>query len=170
MRLLIIGASGSGKSTLARRMSQAEGLPLLDLDAIVWEPGKIAVQRPMADVCLDLDAFLVANDRWVVEGCYGDLAAHAAPRCSRLLFLNPGIEACVAHNTHRPWEPHKYASKDAQDAMLDTLQQWVRGYGERDDAWSLRAHRALFDAHAGDKRELVDPAAIAAYPAAYAAD
>lgn len=165
MRLLVIGNSGSGKSTLARRMSQAEGLPLLDLDAIVWEPGRIAVQRPMADVCLDLDSFLDANDRWVVEGCYGDLAAHAAPRCTRLLFLNPGIEACVAHNNRRPWEPHKYASKDAQDAILDTLQHWVRGYGERDDAWSLRAHRALLDGHAGDKRELVDPAAISAYPA-----
>ena len=53
-----------------------------------------------------------------------------------------------------------------QDAMLDTLQQWVRSYGERDDAWSLRAHRALFDAHPGAKRDLTDRAAPAAYPSA----
>ena len=43
MRLLVIGNSGSGKSTLAKRVADVERLPLLDLDAIVWEPGKIAV-------------------------------------------------------------------------------------------------------------------------------
>jgi len=165
VRLLVIGNSGSGKSTLARRVADVERLPLLDLDAIVWEPGKIAVQRPMAAVLADLERFLDTHDHWVVEGCYGDLAARAAPRCTLLLFLNPGIDACVDNNTRRPWEPHKYASPAEQDAMLDTLQQWVRSYGERDDAWSLRAHRALFDAHRGAKRELADRAAIAAYPA-----
>ena len=166
MRLLAIGNSGSGKSTLARRVAGADGLPLLDLDAIVWEPGRVAVQRPMDAVLADLDRFLDTHDRWVVEGCYGDLAARAAPRCTLLLFLNPGVDACVDNNTRRPWESHKYASPAEQDAMLDTLQQWVRSYGERDDAWSLRAHRALFDAHPGAKRELTDRAAIAAYPAA----
>ena len=165
MRLLVIGNSGSGKSTLARRTADAGQLPLLDLDAIVWAPGEIAVQRPMDAVLADLDRFLDAHDRWVIEGCYGDLAARAAPRCTLMLFLNPGIDACIDNNTRRPWEPHKYASQAEQDAMLDTLQRWVRAYGERDDAWSLRAHRALFDAHPGAKRELTDSAAIAAYVA-----
>lgn len=163
MRLLILGNSGSGKSTLAARLADSNALARLDLDTIVWEPGKIAVQRPMEAVVADLQAFMAAQPRWVIEGCYGDLAQHAAPHCTRLLFLNPGVDACLAHNLDRPWEPHKYASKTEQDAMLENLQAWVRGYTERGDAWSLRAHRAIFDAHAGDKVELTDPAAIAAY-------
>lgn len=163
MRWLVIGNSGSGKSTLARRIADARAWPLLDLDSIVWEPGKVAVQRPMPAVIADLDAFLDAHPQWVIEGCYGDLAGHAAPRCTRLLFLNPGIDACLANYRRRPWEPHKYASAAEQDAMLDHLQAWVRDYRVRDDAWSLRAHRALFDAHPGEKVELTDPAAIAAY-------
>lgn len=153
MKLLLFGNSGSGKSTLARRLAAEHGLAHLDLDSIVWEPGEVAVQRPGQVVVADLDAFLGANSRWVIEGCYGELVEAAAGHCTELVFLNPGLETCLAHNRQRPWEPHKYASKVEQDAMLDTLQQWVAGYYERDDAWSYRAHRRLFDGFAGTKRE-----------------
>lgn len=122
----------------------------------MWQPGQVAVQRPAQAVLADLDAFLGSNDRWVIEGCYGELVEAAAAHCTELVFLNPGLETCLAHNRQRPWEPHKYASKAQQDAMLDTLQQWVAGYYERDDAWSYRAHRRLFDGFAGPKTELRD--------------
>jgi adenylate kinase family enzyme len=42
MRLLIMGNSGSGKSYRARALAAQHGLVHLDLDTIVWEPGKIA--------------------------------------------------------------------------------------------------------------------------------
>ncbi|HQR40212.1 MAG TPA: shikimate kinase, partial [Blastocatellia bacterium] len=58
MRIAIFGNSGSGKSTLARRYVERYGLPLLELDDIVWEPGKIAVLRPESDIVSDLDAFV----------------------------------------------------------------------------------------------------------------
>jgi adenylate kinase family enzyme len=46
MKVLVFGNSGSGKSTYARALAARKGLAHLDLDSIVWEPGKIAVQRP----------------------------------------------------------------------------------------------------------------------------
>jgi adenylate kinase family enzyme len=153
MRILVFGNSGSGKTTLATQLAQQHGLAHLDLDAIVWEPGQVAVQRAPADIAASLDAFLAANERWVVEGCYGELVERAAPHCTELVFLNPGLEACLANNRRRPWEPHKYASPEAQDAMLANLQAWVSGYYERDDSWSYRAHRAIFDAFPGNKSE-----------------
>lgn len=153
MRALIFGNSGSGKSTLAKRFAARHGCAHLDLDTIVWEPGRIAEARPMERVLADLDAFIAQHDAWVIEGCYGDLVEHAAHACTELLFLNPGREACLANNRRRPWEPHKYDSPAKQDAMLDNLQAWVSGYYERDDAWSYAAHRRLFDAHAGEKTE-----------------
>ena len=151
---MIFGHSGSGKSTLAKRLSQERGLPHLDLDSIVWEPGQIAVQRRPESIAASLQEFLAAHGRWVIEGCYGELVQAASQRCTELMFLNPGLETCLEHNRRRPWEAHKYASKEAQDAMLENLQTWVAAYYERQDPWSYVAHRRIFDTFAGPKTEL----------------
>ena len=157
MRVVIFGNSGAGKSTLARQLAQDHALAHLDLDSIVWEPGQVAVQRAPGAVMSALADFIAAHPAWVIEGCYGELVQAAAAHCSELIFLNPGRQACLAHNQQRPWEPHKYASPDAQEAMLANLQAWVAGYYERDDAWSYRAHRQLFDRFGGHKREVTHP-------------
>ena len=157
MKYLIFGNSGSGKSTLARRLATAHAIAHLDLDSIVWEPGQIAVQRSRQAVLCDLQAFIETQKNWVIEGCYGELVQAAAPHATQLLFLNPGLDTCLAHNQNRPWEPHKYACKAEQDAMLENLQAWVAGYYTRDDDWSLASHRRIFDAYAGDKLELTAP-------------
>lgn len=153
MRILVFGNSGSGKTTLARRLAERHGLARLDLDSIVWEPGGAAVQRPAQAIAASLDAFVSAHERWVVEGCYGELVEAASRQCTLLVFLDPGIDACLRRNRERPWEPHKHASPAEQDAMLGTLQAWVAGYRERDDPWSWQAHRRIFDAFAGRKIE-----------------
>lgn len=156
MRTIVYGNSGSGKSTLARKLSAEHDLAYLDLDAIVWEPGQVAMMRAPEAIEASLDAFLDGHARWVIEGCYGELVEAAAPRCTQLVFLNPGLEACLANNRRRPWEPHKYASPEEQDAMLDNLQAWVRDYYTRQDQWSYAAHRRIFDAFPGAKTEIVD--------------
>jgi adenylate kinase family enzyme len=153
MRILVYGNSGSGKTTYAQALAAAHGLAHLDLDTIVWEPGQIAVPRDPQAIAASLYAFLAAEPRWVIEGCYGELVESAAPHCTELIFLNPGRDACLANNRRRPWEPHKYASIEQQDAMLATLQAWVAEYYTRDDAWSYAAHRRIFAAHDGAKSE-----------------
>ena len=153
MRILVFGNSGSGKSTLAARVAAQHALAHLDLDAIVWEPGKIAVQRPAQAISASLADFISSHERWVIEGCYGELVEVAASHCTELVFLNPGLDACLENNRRRPWEPNKYASKDAQDAMLDNLQAWVADYYERQDPWSYYFHRRIFDAFQGAKKE-----------------
>ena len=149
-RLVVMGNSGSGKSTYAKRA----GLPHLDLDTLAWDPGP--KRRPVAASAREIEAFLRANQEWVIEGCYADLLALALPRCTQLVFLNPGVARCIAHARARPWEPHKYASKAEQDANLPMLEGWIREYETRADEFSLRAHRALFDGFGGEKLELQD--------------
>jgi adenylate kinase family enzyme len=153
MRTLVFGNSGSGKSTLAKQLALAHGLAHLDLDAIVWETDKVAVLRPPEAISASLEAFLSGHARWVIEGCYGELVEAASGQCTELVFLNPGLETCLEHNRRRPWEPHKYASKEEQDAMLGNLQAWVTGYYERKDQWSYHAHRQIFESFAGRKSE-----------------
>lgn len=155
MRFAIVGNSGSGKSTLARALCERFNLPLLELDCIVWEPGQIAVLRDRAAIEADLLAFLRQHESWVVEGCYAELIQLVLGASPELIFLNPGEDACVENCRRRPWEPHKYATPEAQGNMLVNLMAWVRDYYRRDDEWSLLAHRRVFDAYAGMKRECV---------------
>ncbi len=107
MKVLVFGNSGSGKSTYARALATREGLAHLDLDSIVWEPGKIAVQRPRESVAASLRSFIDSQSAWVIEGCYGELVRAVLAHCTLLVFLNPGRDACLANNLKRTWEPHK---------------------------------------------------------------
>ncbi len=160
-RYVLVGNSGSGKSTLALRLARTGGLAHLDLDTLAWEPVTPPRRRPIADSVREVTSFMGATEDWVIEGCYSDLLEAALGRCTRLLFLNPGIEACIANARLRPWEPHKYPSKEAQDANLEMLVGWIRDYETRRDTFSLAAHRALFEGFAGDKIELTSREAIA---------
>jgi adenylate kinase family enzyme len=153
MRVLVFGNSGSGKSTHARSLADRDGVPHFDLDSIVWEPNQIAVLRSPEAIRQSLEQFLATHDRWVIEGCYGELVEAAAPHCTQLVFLNPGLATCLANNADRPWEPHKYASAEEQNAMLPILRAWVTDYYQRTDQWSYQAHRRIFDAHGGVKIE-----------------
>jgi len=161
VRVLIFGNAGSGKSSLAAQLVAQHGIPHLDLDTIVWEPGQIAVQRPSGEILASLAGFLARHSSWVIEGCYGELVEAASRECTELVFLNPGLEACLENNRRRPWEPHKYATPEAQDAMLDDLQAWVADYYERQDQWSYLAHRRIYDSFGGRKVEYLDAQVVA---------
>lgn len=151
-RILIFGNSGSGKTTMARALAREHGVAHLDLDSLAWEsPG---VRLPIDESAARIAEFVDGNHDWVIEGCYGDLLEVAAAHAHEIRFLNPGTEACIANCRARPWEPEKYPSAEAQDAMLDFLLDWVRQYESRTDEYSLAAHRRIFDSFTGLKREI----------------
>jgi adenylate kinase family enzyme len=154
MRVAILGNSGSGKSTLAAALAAAGGTPCLDLDTVAWEPGQSVVPRNDEFACADVRDFCRRGPHWVVEGCYATLIEAALEFTPTLLFLNPGLEACLANCRSRPWEPHKYASQQEQDANLQFLLSWVADYYTRTGPLSLAAHASCFQSYAGPKREL----------------
>lgn len=155
-RIVIMGNSGAGKSTLAGRLARSENLAHLDLDTLAWLPEAPPRRAPHAESFAKIRAFVDASSDWVIDGCYSDLLAEAIRDCTLLLFLDPGIEVCLAHCRARPWEPHKYESAEAQDANLPMLLDWVRGYETRTDEFSRASHVELFDAFAGEKRRFTD--------------
>jgi phosphoribosylanthranilate isomerase len=153
-RTVIFGNSGSGKSTLARELVARHGCAHLDLDTVAWTEGAETPTRRPLDQSRELMApFLAEHESWVIEGCYADLLKMVLPRATEILFLNPGTAVCRENCRRRPWEPHKYPSPEAQNANLAMLLQWVAQYEQRDDEFSLRAHRRLFDDYPGPKRE-----------------
>lgn len=153
-RILLFGNSGSGKSTFAQYLSKAHGLAHLDLDTLAWRPTTPPERRPIAESARDIEQFVSAQASWVIEGCYSDLLALAAKEASEAIWMNLAIEDCVANAQARPWEPHKYPSKEAQDANLAMLLEWIRQYESRTDTFSAAAHREFYEAFAGDKREI----------------
>jgi adenylate kinase family enzyme len=164
-RIVIVGNAGSGKSTLARALSAQHGVPHLDLDRLFWEPGQVAVKRPRYRVEADLDAYCAQHPGWVIEGCYGTLAARLLAQRPTLIFLDPGRAECLRRCRERGWEPDKYPSRAAQDTQLATLLEWVDGYYQRTDDMSLAGHRALFDAYDGSKEDRCAARAAGPYAA-----
>jgi adenylate kinase family enzyme len=152
-RIIIFGNSGSGKSTLARTLSGLHRAEHLDLDTVAWEADRPGVRADFEKSRAALRQFIDRSESWVIEGCYPELLKVAAAHCTEMIFLNPGIEACVENCLARPWEAHKYANPEAQDANLRMLIEWVMKYETRDDEFSLREHRKLFDTHEGRKTE-----------------
>lgn len=157
MRVAILGNSGSGKSTLARWLATQGDAALLDMDTVAWLPGDATQRRPLAEAAGELRAFCETHPHWVVEGCYAGLIEVALAYQPTLIFLNPGTSACEAHCRARPWEPHKYPTREAQDANLAPLLAWVRDYTQRDGELSLAGHRAVFEAYQGPRLEWVKP-------------
>jgi len=154
MRILIFGNAGSGKTTLARRIGARHRLAVLDLDNVVWSTAEPSVFRRDEEISVVLAAFVQANSSWIVEGCYGKWMQYLLPQCTEMIFCNPPEEVCLANCRARPWEPNKFKTKEEQDRWLPALLDWVRAYYTRDDDLSLAAHRRLFDAFDGAKKEI----------------
>jgi len=149
--VLIFGNSSSGKSTLAKKLHKEHGLAHLDLDLLAWLPTTPPTRKPLEESRVEIEAFISSNALWVIEGCYADLLEFAAPASEEIIFMNLPIDTCLDNAKRRPWEPHKYPSKEAQDANLDMLLKWISQYEERTDSFSKTMHQQFFDRYQKSK-------------------
>lgn len=157
-RIVIFGNSGSGKSTMAKKLcSENSELAHLDLDTLAWLPTNPPERKPLQESAAAIKKFIQENAEWVIEGCYADLIEIALPDTTELIYLNLPVDDCIANAKSRPWEPHKYPSKEEQDANPDFLLQWIAAYETRDadDVFSKARHNKLFAEFNGDKREIL---------------
>jgi adenylate kinase family enzyme len=150
-KILLFGNSGSGKSTLAKELCETEGLPHLDLDTLAWLPTSPPQRQLISDSEKAMQDFTHGKDSWIIEGCYTDLLECVAPFANEIVFMDLPIEACVSNARGRPWEPHKYVSKEAQDANLENLIEWIAQYRHRTDTFSEQSHRRFYNDFQGKK-------------------
>jgi len=150
-KVVIFGNSGSGKSTLAKELALKNHLAHLDLDTVAWKPILPPERLSILESSKSINDFLLTNSDWVIEGCYSDLLDLVIQQADEIIFLNLPVSACIQNAKNRPWEPHKYESKEAQDANLEMLLSWVSQYTARTDTFSKVAHEKLFRDYQGEK-------------------
>ncbi|MFM7674169.1 MAG: AAA family ATPase [Synechococcus sp.] len=155
MRILLLGNAGAGKSTLAGNLIARQPAARLSLDQVAFRAG--SERRPIEESVAEAERWIAGHESWILEGCYADILEPLLVHGEELLFLNPGVEVCLAHCRSRPWEPEKFASPEEQERNLPNLLAWVRSYETRLDEYGLARHRALFDAFPGRKREFTHP-------------
>lgn len=107
----------------------------------------------MSESALLINNFIHSQTQWGIEGCYANLLNLLVSDACKMIFLNPGVLSCIQNCKSRPWEPHKYKSEEQQNKNLEMLIHWVKDYKQRDDEFSLTAHRQLFDNFTGKKVE-----------------
>ena len=155
MKVILLGNAGAGKSTLSKKLIAKHPAARLSLDEVAFQGG--VGRCPLQDSIADVQRFIAAHESWIIEGCYADIIEAILVECEELIFLNPWVDACIAHCRARPWEPEKFSSSREQDENLENLIAWVRSYENREDEYGLLRHRAVFDAFAGRKREYNHP-------------
>ena len=153
-KIVIFGNSGSGKTTLSNKLVDKYGMAHLDLDTCAWRDSQPPTRKPLEESQLIIRTFKQSSSEWIIEGCYADLMADVMNDAEQLIFLNPGLETCLQNCRSRPWEPHKYESLEAQNNNLEMLINWVKEYETREDEFSLKHHRILFDNFSGHKLEV----------------
>ncbi len=150
--LLIIGNSGSGKSSLAKQISQSENIVSLDLDNYAWTNSSPPQRASLKESFMQIQKTITENESWVIEGCYTDLLNLLSPQANELIYLNLPIELCIENAKNRPWEPHKFDSKNAQDENLKMLIDWISQYEKRDDVFSQKTHLEFYDSFTSKKQ------------------
>ena len=151
-KILIFGNSGSGKSTLARCLCETHGLAHLDLDTLAWKPTSPPERKSIKESAREIQAFTASHKTWVIEGCYTDLLKLVEAQSTEILFMNLPVELCIGNAKARPWEPHKYKTKQAQDDNLSMLIDWIGQYTKRNDTFSYTAHKQFYENYSGSKR------------------
>ena len=145
-RVLIIGPCGAGKSTLAAVMGSKLGLPIFHMDQLNWKPGWVESSK---DDIREKLAFIVATDRWLIDGTYGGTLGERLERADTIVYLDYPIRLCVARLLRRIWRYRGVTRPDMTEGcperfdigFLFYLLQWNSGPKLRLEA-KLKGHDA----------------------------
>ncbi len=108
MRIVLMGNAGAGKTALAKALVDLQPAPRLSLDEVSFSEG--TERRAVSESWDQSQTFVAGNAHRVVEDCCSTLIEPLLPYCDVLVFLNPGVETCVAHCYSRLWEKEKFGS------------------------------------------------------------
>ncbi len=154
-RIVILGNAGGGKSTLARRLAKARGLPMTEVDKLLWKPGWVEA----TDEAFEAEHTpLIAGENWIIEGM-GKLEP-IRPRLLRatwVIFVDMVLwqhfwlaaerqiqqeMGALEHPIAGLGEP--IGTKDMFETLWDTEQEWmptIRAYVDEAEAAGVEVTR-----------------------------
>ncbi len=103
-RIHVIGNSCSGKSSLAERLARGLDVPLVELDALNWEPGWVGLSTTdPAEFERRLRA-ATAGDAWVVAGSYARFSERVFwRRLETVIWLDLPLPILLVRVLTRSW-------------------------------------------------------------------
>ena len=146
-RVVVVGTSCAGKTTFAERLAQQLGSRHTQLDALYWLPGW--QPRRSDDFGRRLQD-LAAEERWVIDGNFGNWRDFLWPRATAAVWLNyafPRImlralrRTTVRAVTKQPLYSGNRETIAKSFFSSDSILLWIL----RKHAPQKRTYRALFD-------------------------
>lgn len=90
-RIFIIGIVASGKTTLARQLSEAQGLPHVELDNVVHEKIGLERKRRTPEQIQEVISSMDAAGGWIMEGVYRPSYHCILDLADQVIFLDPPL-------------------------------------------------------------------------------
>jgi len=104
-RLHIWGNSCAGKSTMAEKISVALDLPVVELDALNWEPGWVSLRETNPQAFINRVSDACSTERWVVAGSYSATStAHIWPNVQTVIWLDLPRWLLLIRVLRRSWK------------------------------------------------------------------
>ena len=131
-RIMILGSAGSGKSTLAARLGEITDIPVIHLDRIFWNPGR--VETPGEEMTLKaMEA--AASERWIMDGNYSATLDLRIERADTIIFIDFSRFLCIFRALKRRIENHGKTRFDLAEGCIEKIDlpflKWIWGYPKR---------------------------------------
>lgn len=141
-RIAVVGTSGSGKSTLARRIGAALDLPVIELDAINWQPGWRGLNEHDPELFKARVAEAISCDSWVTDGNYSDVRAMILARMTDLVWLDYARTVVMARVIRRSFA-RAFSRKEIWPGTgnMERFSGWLDPEHPIRWAWSTHARR-----------------------------
>ncbi len=142
-KVIIIGNSGSGKSHLAHQLGSILNTPVIHLDKLFWKTDDFSQKREIEIVYQDISD-LIKEEKWILEGVFGDLVNVAISKADTLFFLNKTWGECEEALLKRG--PQTSKQKNFQELVI-----WAGQYWDRKTLSSFEGHKKIFERFQGHK-------------------
>lgn len=149
-RLHVWGNSCAGKSTMSAKISKALNLPVVELDALNWDPGWVSVWETDPDEFIKRITHACKGDRWIVAGSYSSTSTkHIWPNVQTVIWLDLPRWLLLIRVIRRSWKRARTGELlwgNVRERFLPQLMVWR---GEESLIWWI------WTQHARKRRELI---------------